>query len=73
MKLRHEREEMMQDAAERRKALERRARINMAERRRANEAIRIAKSARELARSTRVRLIDGRALADWLEDLREQK
>ena len=29
------------------------------------------KSARELARSTRVRLIDGKELADWLEDVRE--
>jgi len=31
------------------------------------------KSARELARSTRVRLIDGKELADWLEGLREQE
>jgi HJR/Mrr/RecB family endonuclease len=30
------------------------------------------KSARELARSTSVRLIDGKELAQWLEDLREQ-
>jgi restriction system protein len=30
------------------------------------------KSARELARSTRVRLIDGKELADWLEGLREE-
>ena len=30
------------------------------------------KSARELARSTRVRLIDGKELGDWLEGLREQ-
>ena len=29
------------------------------------------KSARELAESTRVRLIDGKELAEWLEDLRE--
>ena len=31
------------------------------------------KSARELAKSTRVRLIDGKELADWLEDVREQE
>jgi hypothetical protein len=31
------------------------------------------KSARELARSTRVRLIDGKELANWLEGLREQE
>jgi len=30
------------------------------------------KSARELARSTGVRFIDGRELADWLEGLREE-
>ncbi len=29
-------------------------------------------SARELARSTRVRLIDGKELADWLAGLREE-
>jgi len=29
--------------------------------------------ARELARSTRVRLIDGKELAEWLEGLREQE
>ena len=29
------------------------------------------KSARQLAKSTRVRLIDGKELAEWLEDLRE--
>jgi restriction endonuclease Mrr len=29
------------------------------------------KSARDLARSTSVRLIDGKELADWLEGLRE--
>jgi HJR/Mrr/RecB family endonuclease len=31
------------------------------------------KSARELARSTRVRLIDGTELVEWLEDVREQE
>jgi HJR/Mrr/RecB family endonuclease len=31
------------------------------------------RSARELARSTRVRLIDGKELGDWLEGLREQE
>ena len=31
------------------------------------------RSARELARSTRVRLIDGKELADWLEGLREEE
>jgi Restriction endonuclease len=31
------------------------------------------KSARELARSTKVRLIDGKELADWLEGLRERE
>ena len=30
------------------------------------------KGARELARSTSVRLIDGKELADWLEGLREE-
>ncbi len=29
--------------------------------------------ARELARSTRVRLIDGKELAEWLEEMREQE
>jgi restriction system protein len=29
--------------------------------------------ARELARSTRIRLIDGKGLAAWLEDVREHK
>ena len=31
------------------------------------------KSARKLAMSTRVRLIDGKELADWLEGLREDE
>lgn len=31
------------------------------------------KSARELAKSTRVKLIDGKELAEWLEGMREQE
>ena len=31
------------------------------------------RSARDLARSTRVRLIDGKELGEWLEGLRERE